>query len=189
MNDRCIMNSEQQNLFTYRWPRSRTIRRAVMFQTLEAAVDWPLLEGMVRPYYEADQRKTGRRGYSLRMLIRLLIVQHLWRLSDRELEIMVHDSHSVCKFAGLDPWNPKPPSPAKIADFRGMLERRAPAHPADPDGRRTLMDAPDPLFSLRTDLLDAFHAQLDAAGLELRPGHSTDPALRRKPGTKPGGGE
>lgn len=90
---------------------------------LEEVIPWSDLEAGIRKIYQADVRKTGRKGYSLRMMLRCCVLALVWRLSDDGLVDFILDSLSAAKFVGCDPWLPRPPSASAFRNFRRLVER------------------------------------------------------------------
>jgi IS5 family transposase len=148
------------SLFTsVRWPKARQPRRAEVLAVVEAVIYWQELEEMVRPHYLADARATGRPGYSLKMMIRALVLQMFWSLSDDGVESAILDSHACAKFIGTDPWQPRPPSATKIRAFRQLLNERR----------------------LRDQFELAIEVAFADAGLHFRVGQITEPVFRAYP--------
>jgi hypothetical protein len=146
------------------WPRDRPPRRDQVLDLLARAVAWDVAEAMVRPCYESDIRGRGRKGYSLGMMIKCQALQWLWACSDRDLEHALADSKGMARFAGLDPWTPKPPSASALRAFRNLCERETGA---------------DGVLSLLWDLHKVFRSGIRAAGLEHRHGQIVEPIFRR----------
>ncbi len=146
------------------WPRDRPPRRDAILAMLDSAVDWPALEAMIRPHYETDIRRRGRRGYSLRMMIRVTTLAWLWQASDRALEHALADSKSLARFIGTDPWSPRPPSATAARAFRDLLKRTI---------------GPDCVFDLHYHLVDVIRRGILDAGLEFRHGSILEPVFRR----------
>ncbi len=156
----CNGLSAAGSLFTsIRWPRARQPRRAEIVAVLEAVIPWQELEGLVRPHYLADERATGRPGYSLQMLARCRIVQIFWGLSDDGVEAVILDSHSTAQFIGTDPWQPRPPSATKIRSFRKLLADKRLSVPFE-------------------EIIEVAFAR---AGLQFRPGKIIEPVFRSYP--------
>lgn len=157
----CNTDSTQTALFTsMRWPRAKTPKRADMLAFVEAAIPWGKLEEITRPLYQSDIRKTGRKGYSLRMLLKCYVLQLLWAMSDRQTEAELLDSHAMSRFIGSDPWEPRPPSASVLRQFRILVHGT---------------DWPRPSLYIRQVVADALHE----AGVEFRRGEITDPVFRR----------
>ncbi|UCV29377.1 transposase [Ferribacterium limneticum] len=105
-----------------RWPKARQPSRAVALDVINQVVEWSELETICRPHYSADQTKIGRKGYSLKMMIRVEVVRQIWELSDDATENAILDSYALAVFIGTDPWAPRPPSGSSIRAFRTCLE-------------------------------------------------------------------
>jgi IS5 family transposase len=72
----------------------QVLDRAIDFAALARAVDGKLKMG--------DRRRGGRPPYPTELMIRLLVVQQLYNLSDDALEYQVLDRASFQRFAGLE---------------------------------------------------------------------------------------
>ncbi|MDP2880142.1 MAG: transposase [Azonexus sp.] len=141
-----------------RWPKARQPSRAIALAMIENTVKWADLETLCRPHYQADQRKRGRKGYSLAMMMRCRVVQEVWELSDEATENAILDSYALALFVGTDPWEPRPPSASALRAFRTCLD-----------------DA---------EVLDRFGVIVEQSfllqGLEFRPGYIREPIFRRQ---------
>lgn len=164
MKPSCITDSAHPALFTsIRWPKAAVPRREQTLALVDRSVDWTLLQEIARPFYQADVRRTGRKGYSLAMMLRCYVLQCLWRMSDRQAEAAILDSHAFAAFIGTDPWAPRPPSATAIRTFRA-----------------TMQDAEVEIATSAADLIEErLTACLRAAGFEFRPGRIEDPVFRR----------
>jgi hypothetical protein len=100
----------------------------------------------------------GRKGYSLRMMMRCEVVRQVWRLSDESTENAILDSYALALFVGIDPWQPRPPSASSLRSFRLCL-----------DAARVL-----DRFGLIVERSFALQ------GLEFRPGLIREPVFRRR---------
>ena len=90
MKPSCKTDSAHPALFTsIRWPKATVPRREQTLAMFDRAVDWKMLEEIARPFYQADVRRTGRKGYSLAMMLRCYALQCLWRMSDRQAEAAI----------------------------------------------------------------------------------------------------
>lgn len=108
----------QLSFISLRWPKSKAPKRVETLRVIESVVPWAEIENALRPSYQADMRKTGRKGFSLGMMIRCWVVACFWNLSDDGLEGLILDSLAIAKFIGTDPWDPKPPSASSFRNFR-----------------------------------------------------------------------
>lgn len=152
------------SLFTsVRWPKATTPRREQILSLIDHAVDWSSLEKIARPFYQADVRRTGRKGYSLAMMLRCFVLLHLWRMSDRQAESAILDSHAFAKFIGTDPWAPRPPSATSIRNFCALLQA----------------NKIDVVTSAAEGIVQQVKESLRAAGFEYRSGRIDDPVIRK----------
>lgn len=150
---------EQFSFLSVRWPKARTPKRAEVLKMLETLIPWGELEGKLRPHYQADARRTGRKGYSLRMLTRCYVVAMLWQLTDDGLENLILDSLSVARFVGTDPWEPRPPSASSFRNFRHLV--------------RNTIGSGEMMLAVTLALL--------GKGIQFRQGGITEPVFRRLP--------
>ncbi|MDD2663853.1 MAG: transposase [Dechloromonas sp.] len=149
--------SEQLSFISCRWPKAKAPKRAEALALLDRVIPWAAIEKKLRPAYAADVRPTGRRGYSLKMMIRCWVVACVWRLSDEGLENLALDSLAIAKFIGTDPWQPRPPSASAFRNFRHLV-------------RNSLGDG---------DLMLEIDLAFISAGIQWRQGSIVEPVFRR----------
>jgi transposase, IS5 family len=155
-----LATAARPSLFgSVRWPKARQPSRAIALALIEKTVHWAELDTLCRPHYQADQRKRGRKGYSLAMMMRCEVVREVWELSDEATENAILDSYALALFIGTDPWEPRPPSASALRSFRKSLDD------AGALGR----------FGVIVER--SFLSQ----GLEFRPGFIREPIFRRRP--------
>lgn len=152
--------TDQMSFISCRWPRSKPPKRADVLNLIERVLPWDEIESRLRPHYESDKRKTGRRGFSLRMMIRCWVVACIWNLSDEALENAILDSLTIAKFVGTDPWSPRPPSASAFRNFRHFVGK--------------VMTGSD----LRLDI----DLAMIKSGIQWRQGCIVEPVFRRQPG-------
>lgn len=116
--------SEQFSFISARWPCSRAAKRTQILGVLDSIIPWVRLEDSLREIYQADVRRTGRKGYSLKMMLRCWVLACVWRLSDDALVDFILDSLAAAKFIGCDPWLPRPPSASAFRNFRKLIQSR-----------------------------------------------------------------
>lgn len=148
--------AEQLSFISCRWPRAKAPKRAEVLALLDRVIPWDELEEKLRPFYAADSRRTGRKGYSLKMMVRCWVLACVWMLSDEGLENFILDSLAAAKFIGTDPWQPRPPSASAFRNFRHIVERQ-----------------------VAVDLRLAIDLAFINAGLQWRQGRVLDPVFRR----------
>lgn len=167
MNARCNPIPAHPALFTsVRWPKAAAPKRTAILDLIEKLVPWDALEQLARPVYQSDIQKKGRKGYSLAMMLRCLVLQQFWLMSDRQTEAAILDSHAMAKFIGTDPWAPRPPSASAIRAFRDRLVAGSGQHA-------------DALAEIHL----AVTLALIDAGFEFRQGELREPVFRQRAGS------
>lgn len=151
--------SDQFSFLSCRWPKAKAPKRVESLAILDQVVPWQKLETELRKHYWADIRPTGRRGCSLKQLLRCYVVGRVWRLTDDGVEAAILDSLAVAKFVGCDPWSPRPPSASTLREFRHLIDR---------------------VFTIV-----GFDGEIEiafvSAGIQFRPGKILEPVFRRTP--------
>ncbi|MEW9899744.1 transposase [Chitinivorax sp. PXF-14] len=146
-----------RSLFTsIAWPAARRPARADILERLDCVVPWDALAGLIAQ--PTPGPRGGRPSHPRMLLLRIWVLQQLYRVSDEAAESLILDSHSAAAFVGLDPWKPRPPGASAIGNFRRAIASTA-------EGRQ-----------LQRQLDDA----MQCAGLELRPGCLVEPVLRNR---------
>lgn len=151
--------TEQFSFLSVRWPRAKSPKRAEVLRILDELAPWDKFEAIYRPYYQADIRKTGRKGYSLKMMLRCYVFGMCWQLTDHGVEAAILDSLATARFVGTDPWQPRPPSASAIRNFRNLIDRSSTTN------------------EIQLGLACAFAN----AGIDFRPGAIQEPIFRQLP--------
>lgn len=151
--------SKELSFISTRWPKAKPPKREQIFALLENIVPWNELEAKLRKFYSADCRHTGRKGYSLKMMLRCWVVACMWRLSDDGLADFLLDSLAAAKFVGTDPWEPRPPSASVFRNFRHLVAN--------------CMGNADLRLEIDLSFVDA--------GFQWRQGAISEPVFRRAP--------
>jgi transposase, IS5 family len=81
--------------------QERRARISQKLDDIERFVDWENLVERVRVIDKSGTRKGGRPRYPLMKMLRLLFLQHLYNLSDPELEDQLLDRRSFRDFVGI----------------------------------------------------------------------------------------
>jgi IS5 family transposase len=90
--------------------QERCARISQKLDDIERFVDWETLVERVRVIDKSGTRKGGRPRYPLMKMLKLLFLQHLYNLSDPELEDQLLDRRSFRDFVGIT-------SDAEVPDF------------------------------------------------------------------------
>jgi len=149
---------QQLSFISTRWPKAKAPKREQVCKVLDELIPWAVLEAETRPGYQSDCRRTGRKGYSLTMMLRCLVLSYVWQLSDEAPADFILDSLAAARFIGTDPWEPRPPSASAIRNFRHGLQRQQ-------KGFQWLR--------LKID------AAMAAGGLQWRQGSAQEPVFKR----------
>jgi transposase, IS5 family len=132
-------------------------------EQIAALVDWPAFERLLGEVYAAP---VGRPSYGPLVLLRCLLLQQWYRLSDPGLEEAVSDRLSFRRFVGLALADPVPDH-STLSRFRSELVRRG----------------------LTERLLAELNRQLDAKGLMVKTGTLIDASLVEADCRRPRKGE
>jgi transposase, IS5 family len=132
-------------------------------ERIASLVDWASFEKLLGEVYAAP---VGRPSYGPLVLLRCLLLQQWYRLSDPGLEEALSDRLSFRRFVGLALADPVPDH-STLARFRSELVRRG----------------------LSERLLAELNRQLDAKGLIVKSGTLIDASLVEADGCRPRQGE
>src|SRR5918994_2079458 len=132
-------------------------------ERIAALVDWAAFERLLGAVYAAP---VGRPSYGPLVLLRCLLLQQWYRLSDPGLEEALSDRLSFRRFVGLALADPVPDH-STLSRFRSELVRRG----------------------LSERLLAELNRQLDAKGLMVKTGTLIDASLVAADGRRPRQGE
>lgn len=148
---------KNKSLFTsVAWPAARRPARADILERIDSVIPWDSLAELIEQ--PPTGPRGGRPGHSRLLLLRIWVLQQLYRISDEAAECLILDSHSAAAFVGLDPWKPRPPGASAIGNFRRMIAN-------SPDGQK---------------IQRRFESAVMHADIELRPGMLIEPVLRRR---------
>lgn len=115
-------------------------------------IDWEYFRPTLSKVREKERKSNaGRKGFDVVLMFKVLVLQHLYNISDDETEYQIRDRYSFCRFLGLTPEGTIPDAKT-IWLFREMLVKRE------------LMDV----------LFDDFNHQLDQRGYKAQKGQIVD---------------
>ena len=133
--------------------------RNARLERISAAIDWSRIDGLVAGLHAAPE---GRKAYPPLTMVKILLIQQMYDLSDPRAEEALADSLSMRRFVGLG-LGDGTPDHSTISRFRGAL------------GRAGLDEA---LFA---EVL----AQIEAQGLILKRGTLMDATLVKAAAAEP----
>jgi len=87
---------------------------------LERTVDWEVFRAVLKGLYKNDGRKGGRPSYDPILMLKVLVLQQFYNLSDDQTEFQIRDRYSFCRFLGLTPES-RVPDTKTIWVFRERL--------------------------------------------------------------------
>lgn len=92
-------------------------------QPLNELIDWEIFRKPIEKTRRKSRRsKAGRKPFDAVLMFKVLVLQHLYNLSDDELEYQVRDRYSFCRFLGLTP-EQRIPDSKTIWLFREQLTK------------------------------------------------------------------
>lgn len=119
---------------------------------LDEMIDWEKFRPVLSQcLYKPRKSNAGRKAKDSVMMFKGLVLQHLYNLSDEELEFQIRDRYTFCRFLGLSPEEAIPDANT-FWDFREALSEK---------------DAVKVLF-------EHFGQQLEAQGYKARKGQMVD---------------
>ena len=126
---------------------------------LDALIDWESFRPVLaRVYRKKRKSPAGRKPYDVLLMFRLLVLQHLYNLSDEQTEYQVRDRLSFMRFVGLT-LEDKVPDARTIWLFRERLKER----------------------ELVERLFERLLVQIDSAGFHARKGQILDASIVAAP--------
>jgi len=100
--------------------KKRVTRKEAFLAVMEQVVPWKRLVDRLEPHYPKGHR--GRPPMGLERMLRLLVVQNCFGLSDEGLEDAVYEIQSIRQFVGVDLNSDVVPDATTVLKFRRLLE-------------------------------------------------------------------
>jgi len=143
--------------YEYESKRKQT-RRDRFLGELERSVPWKELEEVIADYYPQGEGP-GRPPIGLKRMLRVMVVQNCFGLSDEGMEDAIYDSQAIRGFVGIDLSRESAPDATTILKFRRLLEKH----------------------NLTRAIFEKINGYLAAKGLFLREGTIVDATLIAAP--------
>ena len=137
--------------------KKRVTRKEAFLAVMEQVVPWKRLVERLEPYYPKGER--GRPPKGLERMLRLLVVQNCFGLSDEGLEDAVYEIQSIRHFVGVDLNSDVVPDATTVLKFRRFLEEH----------------------HLTRAILEEVNASLAAHGLYMKQGTIVDATIISAP--------
>lgn len=113
---------KKQSSFTdieYSQRRMKT-KREEFLEMMDAIIPWKEWVEIVRPYYPDGKR--GRRPQEIERMLRMLLLQTWFNLSDEGIEDAIYDSYAMKQFTGIDfASEEQVPDATTLCKFRKLL--------------------------------------------------------------------
>jgi len=113
---------DRQNSFTdieYSQRRRKT-KREEFLEMMNEVVPWRAWVEIVKPYY--PEGKKGRKPQDIERMLRMLLLQTWFNLSDEGVEDTIYDSYAMKQFLGIDFGNGEQvPDATTLCKFRKLL--------------------------------------------------------------------
>lgn len=97
-------------------------RRHEFLQMMNRVMPWAEMVKLIEPFYPKSG-VPGRPVKPLIWMVKLFCLQLWYSLSDPQTEELMHDSHAVQEFLGLDLGKDSPPDETTILRFRHLIEK------------------------------------------------------------------
>ena len=119
---------------------------------LNKLIRWEEFRVTLNEIREKERKSTaGRKPYDIVVMFKVLVLQHLYNVSDDQIEYQIRDRYTFCRFLGFTP-SDKVPDAKTIWLFRGQLVK----------------------YDLMKPLFYNFNEQLNAQGYQAQKGQIVD---------------
>jgi len=100
--------------------RKRKTKREEFLEIMNEITPWDEWVKLVEPYYP-DSGKRGCQPKAIETMLRMLLLQSWFNLSDEGIEDTIYDSYAMKQFMGLDFTNEQVPDATTLCRFRKRL--------------------------------------------------------------------
>lgn len=115
---------KQQNFTDIEYmQRRRTTKREAFLEKMDTILPWNEWVALVVPYYPDGKR--GRRPQDIERMLRMIMLQTWFNLSDEGIEDAIYDSYAMKNFMGIDfMQGEQVPDATTLCKFRKLLNDR-----------------------------------------------------------------
>lgn len=99
--------------------RRKTTKREEFLKNMDALIPWDEWIQLVEPYYPKGDR--GRRPIEIETMLRMVMLQTWFNLSDEGIEDAIYDSYAMKQFMGLNFDSEQVPDATTLCKFRKLL--------------------------------------------------------------------
>ena len=100
--------------------RKRKTKREEFLDMMEEIIPWDEWVALVSPYYP-ESGKRGRQPKGIEKMLRMLLLEGWFNLSDEGVEDAIYDSYAMKRFMGLDFVSEQVPDATTLCRFRKRL--------------------------------------------------------------------
>jgi len=102
--------------------RKRKTKREAFLDNMDKLIPWKTWIELVKPHYPAGKR--GRPPRGIEVMLRMILLQNWFNLSDEGLEDSINDSYAFRKFMGLNFLEEQVPDATTLLHFRALLNKK-----------------------------------------------------------------
>ena len=99
--------------------RKRQTKREKFLETMDGLIPWKAWAALIEPFYPTGKR--GRPPRGIETMLRMILLQDWFNLSDEGLEDSIYDSYAFRKFMGLNFLQEQAPDATTLCKFRTLL--------------------------------------------------------------------
>lgn len=99
--------------------RKKQTKREVFLEEMDKVVPWDEWVKLIIPYYPNGQR--GRKPQAIERMLRMLLLQNWFNLSDEGIEDAIYDSYAMRSFLRLSFMDDQVPDATTLCKFRKLL--------------------------------------------------------------------
>lgn len=116
---------KQQNFTDIEYSnRRRTTKREAFLEKMDAILPWEKWAALVEPYY--PDGKQGRRPVEIEKMLRMIMLQTWFNLSDEGVEDAIYDSYAMKTFMGINfSAGEQVPDATTLCKFRKLLNEHS----------------------------------------------------------------
>lgn len=138
--------------------RRRTTKREAFLKKMEQILPWAAWVEIIRPYYPSGKR--GRPPQEIEVMLRMMLLQVWFNLSDEAVEDAIFDSYAMKSFLGLNFENGEQvPDATTLCKFRKLLNEH----------------------HLQKEIFDEVQTLLEKEGKQVRGGSIVDATIIEAP--------
>ena len=118
--------------------RKRQTKREAFLENMDRIIPWKEWTDLIIPCYPAGKR--GRPPRGIETMLRMILLQDWFNLSDEGLEDTIYDSYAFRKFMGLNFLEEQVPDATTLCKFRALLNENGLAEQIFENVKRMLDD-------------------------------------------------